>query len=166
MRNLKVSCVYRFCLSFISVFLISDFLHAQTYTYDEKGRVSSVSHGSKTTCYSYDSAGNRTSTLTSTSPCSSSSSSGGQPPNNPPICNNGAVHLGGIPPAAGAVTIPISAATFLSYCSDSDGDTLTLNTPNTPYNVVISAGQTIVITFKVTDSKSPEVSATLTYSRP
>ena len=133
---------------------------AQTYTYDELGRVKNVTQGDRTTTYTYDAADNRTSTVT-TGP-----GGGGSSSNSAPTCSSTTVNMGSIPTFAGPVSVQLTAANFISKCSDSDGDTLTLISPSAPYSFTVASGQTVNITYKVSDGTAADVSATFTYKRP
>ena len=141
-------------LFIIFIFLSScESVFAQSYTYDELGRVTSETIGTKTTTYTYDAADNRTSTITTAG-------------NSAPTCTNPSIYLNSVPTSASPVSIQVSAAQFLGYCSDADGNSLTLVTPSTtPYTFTIAAGKTVTISFSVSDQMST-TSATLTYRRP
>lgn len=134
-----------------------------TYKYDDLGRVVQAVQASMSTTYSYDTADNRilVQTVVGTS---SSSSSGGT--DHAPTCNNWGIAMSNVPTYAGPVSGSLPAASFISNCTDVDGDTLTVTTPATPYSFTVSAHQTITVPFTVSDGRGGTGSAILTISRP
>lgn len=125
---------------------------AQNYTYDDLGRVKTVSYSSTATRYNYDNADNRTSTVTTA--------------NTPPTCTNPTYTVTGIPSYATA-TITITASAIIALCTDPNGDTLTVTIPTPlPYSFSISAGQTVKIPYTVFDGQSGTGSGVITYTRP
>jgi len=128
---------------------------AETYTYDDLGRLRTVKNGSVTTTYTYDSADNRI-TVQSGAPVT----------NQPPVCSSQTFPLTGIPPQATA-TDTITAAKVLARCSDPDGDPMTVTAPiPLPYTVTIPPGQNKVVPFSVSDGKGGTGSGTFSYIRP
>lgn len=143
-------------LAVFGMLVPATYVLADTYTYDDLGRVKTVTSGSLVTTYTYDAADNRTSIQTAAPNT-----------NHAPICTNQTTTMTGIPPMAGAtVTITVSAA--LARCTDSDGDTMTIlsSSPTLPYTFTIYSGQTRSASFTVSDGRGGTGSATITYTRP
>ncbi len=135
------------------------FAQAQTYKYDDKGRLVQVDNANGlSTIYTYDAADNRTSAVTATTPPP-------PPANHAPVCSNWQI-VNTAPPQAGTVTVSPTAANFISNCSDADGDTLTLTSPTT-LSWQVAWGQTVSpIGFTVSDGKGGTGTASLTICRP
>ena len=127
---------------------------AETYTYDDLGRVTTVTNGSLITSYTYDAADNRTSVQTAAPNT-----------NRPPVCTDRTINMTGIPPIATA-TVTVTASMLLERCADPDGDALTVTTPVVPHNFTINAGQTHQTPFTVSDGRGGTASATITWIRP
>ena len=128
---------------------------AQTYKYDDKGRLIQVdnANGLRTT-YTYDAADNRTSVVTATPTT-----------NHAPVCSNWEI-VNTAPQQAGTVNVMPTAADFTGHCPDADGDTVTLTSPTT-LSFPIGWNQTLApITYTVSDGKGGTGTATLTICRP
>jgi YD repeat-containing protein len=148
---------------FISLALVggATFAAAQTvtYKYDDLGRVVGAVQAGMSTSYTYDSADNRTSVVTSASSSSSSSSSsstGGSTLS----CPSFTFHVN--PPTNTPVSVGVPIG---SGCTDSGGYTITTN-PATPYNITINLNQTINVPYTASDGHGGTASATITVSRP
>ncbi len=126
---------------------------AQTYKYDDKGRLIQVGNANGlTTTYVYDNADNRTSAVTVA--------------NHAPTCSNGSYQFPiptNVPPQAVSVS---TTSIFTGNCTDADGDTLTVTNPALPLNFTIAAGQAIPYSFTVSDGKGGTATATETFTRP
>ncbi|ADU15330.1 RHS repeat domain-containing protein [Asticcacaulis excentricus] len=134
---------------------------AQTYTYDDLGRLKIVtySNGVKTG-YSYDPADNRTKSQTALNGVLNFGS--------PPVCTNWTIAVGNVPPppmGTNNVTISPPANSFVSHCTDPDGNSMTLTSP-TNLSFPISRGQTIYVPYTVSDGQGGTGSATLTITFP
>lgn len=132
---------------------------AQTYTYDELGRVKAVAYSSKETKYDYDAADNRTSIITKGS---SSSSSGS---NTFPVCTSPTYTITGVPSAVPA-PITLTQSSLIALCTDANGDALAVTSPIVPYSITISTGQTKTIPYSVSDGKGGTGNGIVTYKRP
>lgn len=136
----------------IGALLVSVGVLAETYIYDDLGRIKTVSYTSTATRYNYDNANNRTSSVTT--------------PNTPPTCSSPTTNVTGVPSYATA-TITITAAAIISLCPDPNGDTLTITSPGAlPYSFTLNAGQSVSVSFTVFDGKSGTSSGVITYKRP
>lgn len=127
---------------------------AQTYTYDEYGRLKIVTYSANVkTGYTYDKADNRTNVQTTTNGVL----------NSPPVCNNWIISLPNY--QVNTVTITPTESDFISNCSDEDGQTLTLTAP-TNRSTTISRGETKYVPFTVSDGNGGTASAVLTITWP
>jgi YD repeat-containing protein len=138
----------------LGMLLPAAYVLAETYTYDDLGRVKTVTNGTLVTTYSYDSADNRTSVQTAAPNT-----------NHAPVCTNQTTTMTGIPPIATA-TVTITEAMVLARCTDPDGDAMTVLTPAVPYTFTINAGQTRTTPFSVSDGRGGTGSGTITFIRP
>lgn len=149
----KTACVTSLITVF-SLFNFPSYAGSVSYTYDELGRVISVSYPNGTTVsYQYDAAGNRTVVTTG----------GGGGSNNAPTCVATAMTISS--PSPTAVNYPVSAANILSKCSDIDGDTLTVTSPVTPYVVNLPQGTTRQFQYTVSDGRGGTATQTFTIRR-
>lgn len=123
-------------------FLLSAHLQAQTYIYDDLGRVKSVTTSASITTYNYDSTDNRASVIVNRFPTCSS----------PTNTVTGAI-----------ASVTINAATILGLCSD-PGDTLTVTSPSLPLTYSLPAGQSRITNFTVSDGKGGTGSGSVTYT--
>ncbi len=131
---------------------------AQTYTYDDLGRVKSVTPASgSASTYNYDNADNRTCTALGTGVCAT---------NHAPTCNNWVINMNSVPVNAAPVSGSVVAGSFLANCADADADTLTVSSPAMPMPFTIAAHQTLNYAFSVSDGKGGTASAVLTMTRP
>lgn len=123
-----------------------------TYTYDELGRVTTVTNpsGAKTG-YNYDKADNRTRTQTALNGVLSM--------NNPPSCPSFTMTIN--PPTNNPVQVQIP---FGSGCTDPDGDTITTNPA--PYTVTVYIHTSTAYPYTASDGKGGTASATITVTRP
>lgn len=138
----------------LAVPVVSSAQTTTSYTYDDLGRVKTVSYpsGAKSG-YNYDKVDNRTSTQTALNGVL----------NNPPTCSSWGFDVNAAPgPYSGQVT----AAQILTHCTDPDNDPLTVTSPGTPYNYTISSGQTQPVSFTVSDGKGGTASAVMVIHRP
>lgn len=144
----------------VCALLSASYVAAQTYTYDDLGRLKTVTPpAGMVTTYSYDSADNRVSKIVA----SSSSSTG-----SPPVCTNWAITVNGVPaPPQGPNTVSITPGTsnFIAHCSDADGNTMTLVTP-TATSFSVNRGQTISVPYSVSDGQGNTGSANLSITFP
>lgn len=126
----------------------------QTYTYDDKGRLHTVTYpsGAKTG-YVYDGANNRVLSQTALDGVL----------NSPPSCGNMPYVISGVPPFV--PTITVSASFSPLPCHDPDGDPLTV-TPTSATTFTLAANQSFVVTFTVSDGKGGTAAGSLTYFRP
>ena len=127
---------------------------AETYRYDDLGRVKTVTNGSLVTSYTYDSTDNCTSVQTAAPNT-----------NRPPVCTDQTINMTGIPPIATA-TVTLTAAMVLARCSDPDGDAMTVTSPVVPHTFTINAGQTHSDPFTVSDGRGGTGSGTIIWIRP
>lgn len=126
---------------------------AQTYTYDEYGRLKIVTYSSNVkTGYAYDKSDNRTNVQTTTNGIL----------NIPPACQNWSFALSGYPSSYTQATATIIAANFVAHCSDAEGEAMT----GTTVNVTVKRGGTEYIPYNVTDQSGGVGSAILTVTFP
>ncbi len=128
---------------------------AETYTYDDLGRLKTVTHNGKTKVYYYDAAGNRTATETTDHIPSD---------NAPPVCVNPTIYMN-VPSYAGPVSVSVSESQLVSTCHDDDLDTLTV-TSHSSLNISVSAGQSVTVSFVVSDGNGGTANGKMTYRRP
>ena len=126
---------------------------AQTYTYDEYGRLKVVTYSANVkTGYTYDKADNRSNVQTTTNGVL----------NNPPACENWSFTITNYPPSYTQATQTVVASHFVARCSDADGESMT----GTTVNVTVNRGGTAYVPYTVTDSSGGTGSAVLTVTFP
>lgn len=125
-----------------------------TYTYDDLGRLTSVSYpsGAKTG-YHHDAANNRTKTVTALNGVI----------NSPPICGSQTVTITGVPGTAPPITVTGSLS--IIPCGDPDGDALTLISPASAPVFTLAAGKSYSYPITVSDGNGGTAVATITYYR-
>lgn len=157
-------------ISIASLLLIPSSSFAQTYTYDNLGRVKTVTNNGVTITYNNDAADNRTSVT----------NGGASPPppppppppssNNPPVCQNIVQTIGAPWYATPSVALSLSSIigpnSNNGICSDPNGDVLTLVSANpalAPTQHPLTS--TITFYFTVTDNKGGTASGTFLFKR-
>jgi len=137
------------------VLIGSDAFAATTsYQYDELGRLKVVKNNNVVSnTYSYDAAGNRT-----------QKQSGTTSANHAPVCSSPTINMTGIPSYASA-SFTMTVSQVLGYCTDADGDSMTVTSPALPLTQSISAGQTISIPYTVSDGKGGTATGTVSWHR-
>lgn len=161
----------RLIAAFGAALLLAGFMPASAqdvtaYSYDELGRVTTVTHpsGAKSG-YGYDKANNRAVTQTALNGVLN------MPPvpnsNQSPTCTNWSISLNIPYPPYGTNTATISPAVndFIAHCSDGDGGTLSLVSPSST-SVTINRGQTVYVAYTVSDGQGGTGSAYLTVTFP
>lgn len=136
-----------------------------TYTYDETGRVTTVTHpsGAKTG-YQYDSAGNRATAVTALD--GNVVMPGTPTQNHAPTCSSTTIVLTGLPSYATA-TVSVTSSQILALCSDADGDSMSVTSPTLPASQTIPPGTTQVsFPFTVSDGHGGTGVGSITYHRP
>lgn len=125
-----------------------------SYTYDDLGRVKTVSYpsGAKSG-YNYDTVDNRTTAQTALNGVL----------NNPPVCGNAPVAITGVPTFA--PPIQVTGSLTIIPCSDPDGDTLTVISPTTAPTFTLAAGQSYTYNITVSDGKGGTAVGSITYTR-
>jgi len=125
-----------------------------TYTYDDLGRLKSVTYPSgPKTGYNYDAADNRTKAQTALNGVLNSA----------PNCGVAYIPITVTP--SSAPPVPITGSLTTIPCSDPDGDTMTVISPTTAPNFTLAAGQSYSYGITVSDGNGGVTPATVTYHR-
>jgi hypothetical protein len=86
------------------------------------------------------------------------------PANHPPTCTN--LAIGPITaPSYANITVTITAAMLIARCSDSDGNTLSVASPATPFDLHPGSGTTTTIPFTVSDGQGGTGGANVVVTR-
>lgn len=148
---------------FIAVPLFSS-AQTTTYTYDDLGRVKTVSHPSGVqSTYSYDAADNRVSAITAVPGA-----------NQAPVCTARTITLPA-PPNFSIPSLFLNPITLNPPCTDADGNTMTLVSVTAPaimganntaavYN--ITPGYNVTYAYTISDGNGGITTSTITIIRP
>jgi YD repeat-containing protein len=149
----------------MAVPLVSSAQTTTNYTYDDLGRLKTVSYPSGTqSAYNYDLADNRTSATT-----------GVPGANQAPVCSARTISFAGTPPNMSIPSFVFNPITINPPCTDADGNTMSLvsitapatmgaNNTATVYN--ITPGYNVTLSYTISDGNGGTTTSTITIIRP